>query len=77
MTQPVCIISGVGPGTGGSAQERLDQIDHAVTRIDVDASGRVASVLHGSTNGDDLPAGAMRRLLRGNRGVRKPFRPAI
>ena len=70
-------ISASAPGPRGPAHKRLDQIDHAVARIDIDASGRVASVFHGSTNGGDLPGGAMRGLLRGNRGVRKPGRPAI
>ena len=68
---------GVRPGSRSLAQQRLDQIDHAVARIDVDSSGRVASVFHGLTNGDDRPDGAMGRLLRRNHGVRKPRHPAI
>ena len=53
---------GVRAGARGPAQQRLDQLDHAVAGIDVDAGGRVACRrprVH-QLGGDPVPVGAMR-----------------
>ena len=39
---------GIGAGARRRAHERLDQFHHAVAGIDIDASGRVACLVHES-----------------------------
>ena len=54
---------GVCARPSGPPHQRLDQIDHAVAGIDIDAGSRVACLVHGTTNRHDAYPGG--EALRG------------